>query len=53
MVISIAIPNAMLKTSTVEGFSGTPAQPITPAVITKGMVFGINEHIKILNDLKR
>ncbi len=53
MVISMAIPNATLKTSTVEGFSGTPAQPIIPAVITKGMRLGINEQIKILADLKR
>src|SRR5580698_2749898 len=47
MVISIAIPSAMLKINTVEGFSATPFHPITPAVIIKGIVFGIKEHNKI------
>ena len=51
--MSIAIPSAMLKINTVEGFSGTPAQPITPAVIINGIIFGISEAINILNDLNR
>src|SRR6187397_2538442 len=53
MVISIAIPRATLKTSTVDGLSGTPTHPITPAVITNGMRLGINEQINILADLNR
>ena len=53
MVISIAIPNAMLKTRTVEGFSGTPAHPITPAVITSGIRLGNKEQIRIRILLKR
>ena len=53
MVISTAIPNATLKTSTVEGFRGTPAQPIMPAVITRGIRFGIREHNKIRTDLNK
>lgn len=53
MVISTAIPNATLKTNTVDGFKGTPAQPIIPAVITNGITFGISEHTKIRTDLNR
>ena len=53
MVISMAIPSAMLKTRTVEGFRETPTQPITPAVITNGIIFGIKEHNKIRNDLNK
>lgn len=53
MVISMAIPKAMLKTNTVLGFKGTPAHPITPAVITSGIKLGNKEHTSIRNDLKR
>ena len=35
MVSSTEIPNAILNTRIVEGFSGMPEKPITPAVITK------------------
>ena len=40
MVISMAMPSAILKTNTVDGFNGTPAHPMTPAVITRGIKFG-------------
>ena len=50
MVTSIAIPNATLKTNTVEGFSGIPTQPIIPAVISKGIILGIREQIRIRAD---
>src|SRR5882724_2076100 len=53
MVISIAIPRATLNTKTVDGFIGTPTQPITPAVISNGMILGIKEQINILIDRKR
>ena len=53
MVTSIAIPNATLKTKTVEGLRRIPTHPITPAVITKGMILGIREQSKILKDRKR
>lgn len=53
MVMSIAIPSATLKTSTVEGFMAMPIQPISPAVITNGIKLGINEQSKILNDLNK
>src|SRR5687768_3618965 len=53
MVISIEIPRATENTSTVEGFSATPTQPIIPAVIIKGIIFGISEQIRILKDLNK
>ena len=53
MVISTAMPNATLNTKTVDGFNGTPTQPITPAVITSGITFGIKEQKRMRNDLKR
>jgi len=53
MVISIAIPSAMLKTNTVDGFKGIPVQPITPAVIIRGMTLGMSEHNNILTDLNK
>ena len=49
----MAMPKATLKINTVDGFSGTPAQPITPAVITNGIRLGMREQIKIRADLKR
>ena len=49
----MAIPKATLNTSTVEGLSGTPTQPIMPAVITKGIKLGIKEQSKILADLNK
>ena len=48
MVTSIAIPSATLNINTVDGFRGTPTQPMTPAVINKGIILGINEQINIL-----
>ena len=51
--MSTAIPNATLNTNTVEGFNGTPAQPITPAVTTSGIKFGNKEQTKILKDLNK
>ena len=51
--MSIAMPSATLKISTVDGFNGTPAQPITPAVITNGIRLGISEQINILADLNK
>src|SRR5215203_2018091 len=53
MVISMAIPSATLKIKTVDGFSGIPTHPITPAVITSGIKFGNKEHNKIFHDLNR
>ena len=47
------MPNATLKIKTVEGFKGTPTHPITPAVMSSGIIFGIREQINILKDLKR
>src|SRR5688500_17860508 len=49
----MAIPNATLNTRTVEGFKGMPTQPITPAVITSGTRFGINEHNNIRKERNR
>src|SRR6476469_7710391 len=53
MVTSIAIPNATLNTKTVEGFNRTPAQPITPAVISSGTKFGMREQTNILKERNR
>ena len=53
MVISIAIPSATLNTNTVEGFNGTPTQPITPPVIMSGIIFGNKEHNNIFSDLNK
>src|ERR1700760_3928924 len=53
MVISIAIPSAILNTSTVDGFNGTPTQPITPAVINSGITLGISEHNRMRKERKR
>ena len=53
MVTSIAMPNATLKTNTVDGFKETPTQPIIPAVISKGTILGTNEHINIGKDLNK
>ena len=47
------MPSATLKMSTVDGFRRTPAQPIIPAVTTNGMILGINEQIKMRNDLNK
>jgi hypothetical protein len=41
MVSSTEIPKAMLKTKMVEGFRGIPKKPIIPAVIRRGVEFGI------------
>ena len=43
MVLSTEIPKAILKTRIVEGLSGIPANPIIPAVIKRGTIFGIRE----------
>src|SRR5258706_8165102 len=53
MVTSIAIPNATLKTNTVEGFKRTPAHPIMPAVTIRGITFGIREQKSIRKDLNK
>ena len=53
MVTSTAIPSATLKTNTVLGFIATPAQPITPAVKSKGIMFGMRLQINILQFLNR
>ena len=53
MVTSIAIPNATLKTNTVDGFKDTPIQPITPAVINNGTILCTKEHINIGKDLNK
>ena len=42
MVTSIAMPNATLKTNTVDGFNGIPTQPMMPAVMSNGMMFGMS-----------
>ena len=49
----MAIPNATLNTKTVEGFKDIPVQPIMPAVINKGTILGIKEHINIGKDLNK
>src|SRR5690349_10321656 len=53
MVMSMAIPSATLKMSTVEGFSGTPVQPMMPAVTMSGMTLGISEQNKMRNERNR
>ena len=53
MVTSIAIPNATLKTKTVDGFNDTPIQPIHPAVISNGTMLGTSEHMRIGKDLNK
>ena len=53
MVSSTEMPNAMLNTRMVDGFSGIPVNPITPAVIIRGNRLGINEIIIILKDRNR
>src|ERR1051325_7697972 len=53
MVISMAIPSATLKIKTVEGFNGVRVHPITPAVIRRGIMFGIREQSKMRNDLNK
>ena len=45
--------SATLKTNTVNGFKGIPIQPITPAVMIRGMTLGIREHKSILTDLNK
>jgi len=50
---SIAMPRATLKTNTVDGFSGMPAQPIIPAVINRGIILGIREQTNIRAERKR
>ena len=49
----MAMPRATLNIKTVDGFILIPSHPIMPAVITKGIMFGINEQIKIRNERKR
>jgi hypothetical protein len=53
MVSSTEIPKAILNTSNVEGFNGTPKKPMIPPVITRGIKLGIIEISTILQDLKR
>src|SRR5690606_39826793 len=43
MVLSIDIPNEMLKISAVLGFSGMLNNPMIPAVISMGIIFGTSE----------
>ena len=50
MVSSTDIPKATLKTRIVEGLSGIPENPITPAVMIRGKMLGIKEITIILND---
>ena len=47
------MPKAILKTRMVDGLMGTPAKPMTPAVIIKGSKLGISEMITIRNERKR
>ena len=49
----MAIPNATLNTKTVEGFKDIPVQPMIPAVMNKGTILGIKEHINIGKDLNK
>ena len=42
---------AILNTKIVEGFMGIPKNPIKPAVISNGSIFGIIEIKIILKDL--
>jgi hypothetical protein len=42
----------MLKTITVEGLNLTPAHPMIPAVMIKGITFGTSEQMTILAFLK-
>ena len=51
MVSSTEIPKAILKTNMVEGFMGTPIQPISPAVIINGNKLGISK--KTMNSIFR
>src|SRR3984957_10538082 len=50
IVMSMAMPRAILNTITVDGLSLTPAQPMIPAVTINGMIFGISEQRRILTD---
>ena len=47
---STDIPKATLNTIIVEGLSGIPENPITPAVMIRGKRLGINEITIILNE---
>ena len=49
----MAMPSATLNINTVDGLSGTPAQPIMPAVIISGTRLGTREQINILADLNK
>ena len=52
MVSSTDIPNAILNTKIVEGFIGTPKNPIRPAVMSNGNKLGISDTkiiLKLLN----
>ncbi len=52
MVSSTEIPNAILNTNMVEGLSGIPENPITPAVMISGSKLGISEMTIILKRAK-
>ena len=51
MVSSTEIPKAILNTRMVEGLIGMSKNPISPAVINKGSMFGMIEIKIILKDL--
>ena len=53
MVSSTEIPNALLKTSRVEGLSGIPNHPMIPPVNNNGMMFGTIEITTIRHDLNK
>ncbi len=48
MVSSTEIPKAILNTRMVEGLMGTPRKPMSPAVMSRGKRFGINDMAIIL-----
>ena len=50
---SIAIQISKNKIKKVEVLILTPSHPISPAVITNGIILGINEHTKILKERNR
>ena len=50
MVLSTEIPNAIEKTSTVEGLIGIPKYPINEAVIKSGIKLGIIDITTISQD---
>ena len=48
---SYTAADVLTKIKTVDGFKAIPTQPITPAVITSGITFGIKEQTPLIINL--